>query len=94
MNMTIFFNNYIYPLIEFMKCIKNKMEDPHYALYLIDDSNLNQKKIELDICSGDGTVTDEVCYKKCRVNFYNIGIKMNFLRNIKQALSGIIKCIY
>lgn len=86
MNMTFFFNNYIYPIVEFLKCINNKMEDPHYALYLIDDGLLDEKKTELDVCLGDFNVTDPYCFKKCRVNFYNVGIKMNFLRNFKQAL--------
>ena len=78
-------------MIEFLKCINNKMENPHYALYLIDDPLLDEKKTELDVCQGDFNVTDNYCFKKCVVNYYNVGIKMNFLRNFKQALKGILK---
>ena len=75
-------------MVEYLKCSKNKMEDPNYALYLIDDPELEDKKMEYGVCSTDYIVSEPFCYKKCGVNYYNIGIKFNFLRNYKQALKS------
>jgi hypothetical protein len=88
--MVKFFNNSVFPLIEFIKCTKNKMEDPDYALYLIDDPSIDKRSMEIAVCSDDFIVTDAFCYKKCSVNFHNIGLKFNFLRNYKQALKSNI----
>jgi hypothetical protein len=88
LNMIKFFNNTLYPLIEFIKCNRNKLEDPHYALFLIDDPSLESSSVEISVCSDDFIVSDPHCYKKCSTNFHNIGLKYNFIRNYKQALKS------
>lgn len=81
------FNTIIFPLVEFIKCGSNKMEDPHSALFLI--SNAHEKKMnEIKICYEDPTVSDKVCQKKCTPTFGNFTIKFGFIRNYKQALKS------
>lgn len=87
-NMIWYFNRFIFPMMEFMKCIKDKMEDPNYAIFLADDPLLDEKKMEVSVCLDDYSVTDPSCYKKCAVNYNNFSIKMNFLRGFKQALKS------
>jgi hypothetical protein len=83
-----FFNSYLFPLVEFLRCSANKIEDPNFALYMIDDPTFFTAKNEIKICSDDLKVTDRQCYKKCTPNFYNFDIKYNFLRNFKQSLKS------
>lgn len=87
-NMIWYYNRFIFPLIEFMKCIGDKMEHPDYALYLADDPLLEEKRLELNVCMDDYSVTDEHCYKKCSTAYYNFDVKLNFLRGFKQALKS------
>jgi hypothetical protein len=82
------FNKAVFPMIEFIKCIMNKMEDPNYALYLIPDTYKKQKA-NVDICYEDFSLTDPKCHRICEVDLQNFAIKMSFVQNYKQALKSI-----
>ena len=85
--MSIIFNQTIFPLMEFFKCLKNKMEDPNYALFLVNENYVN-KNFDTSICYEDSGVNDEKCKKMCTVSFGNFSIKHSFVRNYKQALKS------
>ena len=80
-----FVNSSVFPMTEFARCIANKFEDPHFALYTVDDPGFLGTKTEIKVCSGDLKVTDRRCYKKCSVNFRNIDVKLNFIRHYSKC---------
>jgi hypothetical protein len=93
--MMVTFNNTIFPIVEFFKCLKNKMEDPDYALGLIPDIYSN-KINNIRMCYEDRDVSDKKCKKLCSTSFINFTIKLNFINNYKQALKGkgiILSCV-
>jgi hypothetical protein len=85
--MVSIFNLTIFPIVEFFKCIQNKMEDPDYALYLVPDI-YSQKRNNVKICYEDREVLDPKCQKLCSQSFDNFSIKLNYILNYKQALKS------
>ena len=83
------FNGVIFPLVEYFKCLNNKMEDPHYALYLIPDI-YSVKLNNIKLCYEDPDIYDSKCKKLCSSSFENFSIKLDFIKNYKQALKGIL----
>ena len=86
-SMSTIFNTTIFPIMEFFKCIKNKMEDPNYALFLVNENFLKKHK-DVSICYEDSGIHDESCQKMCSVSLGNFSIKHSFVRNYKQALKS------
>ena len=82
------FNSTIFPLVEFIKCTKDKMEDPEYALFIVDDFRVAQKKSDIEFCRDDPNWEDKKCADICEVVFGNFAIKMNFIRPYKMALKS------
>ena len=80
--MASIFNQIVYPLMEFLKCIKNKLEDPHYALFIIPDTYI-LKNNEISICFEDPSISDKRCEKICSVELGNFSIKNSFVKNYK-----------
>ena len=88
MKMVDIFNNFLYHIIEFQKCVNNRMEDPDYALNYLDDQEIEDKRNELSFCKRDKDYTDERCKRYCYVDFENFNIRMHYIRSYKQALKS------
>lgn len=81
------FNKWVFPLVEFTKCVTNKMEDPNFALYIILDDFVT-KRNDVKICYEDMSFYDNKCKKLCSVDLQNFTIKFSFIQNFKQALKS------
>lgn len=82
------FNKIIFPLMEFIKCTQDAMEDPDYALFLVDDYRVSKKKNDIELCRDDANWEDKYCVNLCEIKFGNFAIKMNFIGSFKQSLKS------
>lgn len=82
------FNKLIYPLMEYIKCTQNKMEDLEYSLFIVDPKEIEEKNREVQICDEDITFKDKNCAKLCKINLSGENVKLKFFRNYKQALKS------
>ena len=86
--MSKIFNDVFFPVIQFIKCSLDKMEDVEYALDYIDGREYLEKREETRACFFDKEFLDKDCQKLCQINIDQFKIPMRFILNYKQALKS------
>lgn len=82
------FNETIFPIVQYIKCIKNKMESPDHSLYFIEGLDYVEKREVIRICYTSKQFEDSKCSHLCNIKFNEFFIPMKFIANYKQALKS------